>query len=127
MARDLFHHAVKTALEKDGWTITDDPFKLVLGADAEFFIDLAAERLIVATKENEKIAVEIKSFLEPSKTHEFHAVHIHLKNGFVWVEEDNTDYGVVEEMVRRGFQKEEIVLAFHAPYKRPHTGYATGT
>jgi XisI protein len=54
------------------------------------------------------------------------AVHIHFKNGLVWVEEDNTDYGVVEEMVRRGFHKNEIVLAFHAPYKRQHTGYATG-
>jgi hypothetical protein len=54
------------------------------------------------------------------------AVHIHIKNGLVWVEEDNTDYGVVEEMVRRGFKKEEIVLAFHAPYKRPYTGYAIG-
>jgi XisH protein len=70
----LYHQAVKTALEKDGWTITADPLKLVLGSDTEFFIDLAAERLIVASKENEKIAVEVKSFLEPSKTHEFHAI-----------------------------------------------------
>ncbi|MGB7441674.1 MAG: element excision factor XisH family protein [Coleofasciculaceae cyanobacterium] len=26
MAKDLFHQQVKTALIKDGWTITHDPF-----------------------------------------------------------------------------------------------------
>ena len=27
-ARDLYHDAVKAALIKDGWTITDDPFMI---------------------------------------------------------------------------------------------------
>jgi hypothetical protein len=27
-AKDIFHDIVKTALQKDGWLITDDPFKL---------------------------------------------------------------------------------------------------
>lgn len=26
--RDVFHEVVKTALQKDGWTITDDPLRL---------------------------------------------------------------------------------------------------
>jgi hypothetical protein len=74
MARDLFHDAVRHALEKDGWTVTHDPLKLAVGVDTEFFIDLAAERLIVAERLHERIAVEVKSFLEPSKTHEFHGI-----------------------------------------------------
>ena len=28
MAKDIFHDAVKYALEKDGWTITHDPYLL---------------------------------------------------------------------------------------------------
>ena len=28
MAKDIYHDTVRTALEKDGWTITDDPFNL---------------------------------------------------------------------------------------------------
>jgi len=28
MAKDLYHDTVRVALEKDGWTITDDPFKI---------------------------------------------------------------------------------------------------
>lgn len=31
MAKDLFHDVVRHALEKDGWTITDDPLFLRFG------------------------------------------------------------------------------------------------
>ena len=40
-------------------------------ARMKFQIDLAAERLIAAEKENQKIAVEIKSFLNPSTVTDF--------------------------------------------------------
>ena len=58
---DKYHEAVKNALIKDGWTITDDPFTIDF-EDATLFADLAAERTIAAQKENEQIAVEIKMF-----------------------------------------------------------------
>lgn len=51
--------------------------------------------------------------------------HIDIKNGKVWVQEDATDYDIVGEMEKQGIPKSDIVLAFHAPYKRPYTGYAT--
>jgi hypothetical protein len=70
-AKDVFHQVVKTALQKDGWTITDDPLSLQL-EDDQVFIDLGAERLIAAQRDSEKIAVEIKSFLAPSTLSEFH-------------------------------------------------------
>jgi len=68
-AKDLFHDKVRNALEKDGWTITADPYTLVWGKES-LFVDLAAERFIAAEKENEKIAVEIKSFIGRSQTAE---------------------------------------------------------
>ncbi|WP_340627206.1 element excision factor XisH family protein [Nodosilinea nodulosa] len=37
-AKDLVHDAVKRALEKDGWTITDDPLFLRFGG-LEMYID----------------------------------------------------------------------------------------
>jgi hypothetical protein len=30
-AKDLFHHAVKTALQKENWLITNDPLRLSFG------------------------------------------------------------------------------------------------
>ena len=64
-AKDLYHQIVKDALIKDGWTITDDPLKLTIGSRS-LYVDLGAEKLLAAQKEERKIAVEIKSFLSPS-------------------------------------------------------------
>ncbi len=61
-ARDLYHDAVKSALEKDGWTVTHDPYPLKLGR-SDLFVDLGAEKVLAAEKSGRKIAVEIKSFL----------------------------------------------------------------
>lgn len=71
-AKDIFHDVVRHALEKEGWTITNDPFFLRFGG-LEMYIDLGAERILAAERGEEKIAVEIKSFLAPSATTEFNA------------------------------------------------------
>ncbi len=71
MARDLFHDVVKTALIKDGWTITNDPLFLKVGG-VDFFIDLGAEKLLAAERDNHKIAIEIKSFINTSGLSDFH-------------------------------------------------------
>lgn len=60
-ARDIYHNNVKTALVKDGWIITHDPYTLIFG-NKDVYVDLGAERLLAAEKGTEKIAVEIKSF-----------------------------------------------------------------
>ena len=71
-ARDFFHQEVKNALIKDGWSITDDPLYVSLGR-VDMSIDLGAEQLIGAEKDNQKIAVEVKSFLPKSSAiYEFH-------------------------------------------------------
>lgn len=72
-AKDTFHKTVKLALEKDGWSITDDPLYINF-AEVELYIDLGAERLLAAEKNEDKIAVEIKTFLNPSAISEFHTV-----------------------------------------------------
>ncbi len=47
--KDIYHHTVKKALIKDGWTITDDPLILSIGKK-DLFVDLGAEKLIAAEK-----------------------------------------------------------------------------
>jgi hypothetical protein len=69
--RDLFHFAVKRALQKQCWRITADPLVLEI-EESLVKIDLAAERLIGAERDGEKIAVEIKSFAGDSAMNEFH-------------------------------------------------------
>lgn len=71
MAKDIFHDSVKKALEKDGWMITHDPYRLRYGI-VDVYIDLAAEEAIAAEKKGRKIAVEVKSFVGGSNISEFH-------------------------------------------------------
>ena len=70
-AKDIFHDTVRSALEKDGWVIIDDPLYIKVGG-TEMYIGLTAEKLIAAQKAERKIAVEIKSFLRESEMTEFH-------------------------------------------------------
>lgn len=91
-AKDLFHDAVIEALEKDGWTITHDPYYLKLKT-AKYPIDLGAERLLAAEKGNQKIAVEIKSFLRESAISEFHTAlgqYMNYESGLSRQEADRT-------------------------------------
>jgi len=46
-AKDITHDIVRRALEKDGWTITHDPYYLKVGG-VEMYIDLGAELMIAA-------------------------------------------------------------------------------
>jgi hypothetical protein len=62
---DIYHHVVIRALEKDDWTITDNPLRLTYGG-RHLFVDIGAERLIGAERRGTKIAVEVKSFLGQS-------------------------------------------------------------
>ena len=70
-AKDIFHDAVKNGLQKEGWIVTDDPLSLKFG-DTRVYIDLGAERILAAQKGEEKIAVEIKTFIGVSVVFDFH-------------------------------------------------------
>ena len=74
MAKDIYHRQVKTALRKDGWQITHDPYEIRVGG-VEMYIDLAAEQVIAARRGDKRIAVEIKSFISPSTISDFHLAH----------------------------------------------------
>lgn len=64
--RDIYHNQVKNALIKDGWTITNDPLRLKWGSK-DMYVDLGAEKLLIAEKNQQKIAVEIKTFTSVSE------------------------------------------------------------
>lgn len=51
-------------------------------------------------------------------------IHIDIKNGKIWIQQNLTDYDFIEDLIEKGIPKNDIVLAFHPPYKRPYTGFA---
>ena len=72
-AKDVFHDTVKAALQKDGWIVIRENFRVQVDDEGlAMFIDLTAEKLI-AEKAGRKIAVEVKSFRDRSDFYQFHA------------------------------------------------------
>ncbi len=71
MAKDIFHQALRKALEDDGWLITEDPYRIKV-MDTNYEVDLGAEKVVAAERNGIKIAVEIKSFSGLSFAYEFH-------------------------------------------------------
>jgi hypothetical protein len=69
-ALDIYHNAVKNALIGEGWAITHDPLHLRWGRK-DMYVDLGAKRLILAEREVQKIAVEVKSFISDSEMQAF--------------------------------------------------------
>ena len=65
-AKNIYHDVVIHALIADGWTITDDPLRISFG-NRDLYVDLGAERMTIgAEKGEQRIAVEVQSFLNPS-------------------------------------------------------------
>ena len=108
MARDLFHAAVREALEFDGWLITHDPYPIrAMGRDYE--VDLGAEQLFAAEKDTQKIAVEVKSFVSPSLAYEFHTVlgqYLNYHTFMAIQEPDRTLWLAVSSSVYESFFRE---------------------
>jgi hypothetical protein len=54
------------------------------------------------------------------------AVHVEVRDDKVWLQCDNTDLVVAEDLTAAGIPKEAIVLGFREPEVRQYTGYAVG-
>ncbi len=109
-AKDSFHEIVKTALIKDGWKITHDPFTLTFGK-RDLYVDFGAARPIAAEKDGHKIAVEVKSFMGKSDLNDFKNA-IGTYNVYQSIlrrtEPDRVLYLAVEKNIYDGIFTEEI-------------------
>jgi XisH protein len=130
MARDIFHNQVKTALIKDGWTITHDPFVIRISEAIKLQIDLAAENAIAAERNNEKIAIEIKSFIADSDISEFHTAlgqYLNYAQAIAEQDPDRTVYLAVPSetykdffqlpFIQRMLQRFSVQLVIYDPDK----------
>ena len=111
MAKDLYHEIVKTALQQEGWTITHDPYPIKIGS-VRMFLDLGAERIIAAEKDNEKIAIEIKSFIGDSTITDFHEAMGQYGNYQIALEDEEPDrilYLAIPNQIYQSFFQEPFI------------------
>ena len=50
--------------------------------------------------------------------------HFDIINEKIWIQRNNSDYDIIEDIENKGVPKSDIVLAFHAPQIRSFTDYA---
>jgi len=119
MVKDRFHGVVKTGLEKEGWQITADPYEINID-DVDFQIDLAAEQLLAAQRESDKIAVEIKSFISSSNVSDFHTAlgqFLNYRDALERVEPDRLLYLAVRMPVYETFFQRRFIVAAIVRYQ----------
>jgi XisI protein len=60
------------------------------------------------------------------KQHHLHSclIHVEIINNKVWIQLDNTEDGIAEELISAGIPKADIVLGFHESEIRQYTGFA---
>lgn len=119
MAKDRFHDVVRIALEKEGWKITADPYEINVD-DVDFEIDLAAEQLLGAEREGQKIAVEIKSFISPSNVSEFHTAlgqFLNYRDALDQIEPDRLLYLAVRVPIYESFFQRKFITSAVTKYQ----------
>lgn len=113
MAKDRFHYVVRNALEKAQWKITSDPYEISLD-EVDFEIDLAADKLIAAEKNSQKIAVEVKSFISPSNVSDFHTTlgqFLNYRDALDAIEPDRRLYLAVRSPIYASFFQRRFIRA----------------
>lgn len=118
-AKDKFHNQLRRALEKDGWTITHDPYFLRLEG-VTYPVDLGAEKMIAAEKENEKILVEVKSFVAESIPNEFHTALGQYLDYELGLEEQESDRLIFLAMPEQIYQKIQRIPILIKALERYH-------
>jgi hypothetical protein len=51
-------------------------------------------------------------------------IHVDLTDNKIWIQRDGTEIGIANQLLAAGVPKHDIVLGFHAPYKRSLTDFA---
>ncbi|MEC4893804.1 MAG: XisI protein [Oscillatoria sp. PMC 1051.18] len=50
-------------------------------------------------------------------------IHLEVREGKVWIQQNTTDFSVAEELLERGIAREDIVLGLKPAFVREYTGF----
>lgn len=81
------------------------------------------EKITIVDESNDNYILLSVGWDKDRRVH-FVVFHLRIEDDKIWVEDDWTEYGVANELVDAGVPKEDIVLGFQPPEKRPYTEFA---
>ncbi len=82
----------------------------------------AENEVIIDVKNDQYLLMRI-GFENNRRVH-YSVFHFVIRTNKIWIQEDTTDIPVAQLLLDAGVPKEDIVLAFHAPYRRELSGFA---
>ncbi len=93
-------------------------------AEAKYSNVEATNKLICAENDGQYLILSIGWAKQPKRRIHGCLIHIEILDGKIWIQRDGTEDGIAGELEDAGVPKEDIVLGFHDPRLRVHTGYA---
>ncbi len=97
--------------------------KQLLTEDAEIpVLDSGTQNEIIFDWENDRYMLINIGWFNEQRLHHC-VIHIDIIDGQVWIQANNTDRLIAEELVAAGVPAESIVLGLQPPDVRPYTAY----
>ncbi len=81
------------------------------------------EIILAFDDENQQYLLRELGWTEDSRIRQTR-LHVCLRNGKIWIEEDWTEEGIATYFLEQGVPNQDIVLGFQPPQMRPFTEFA---
>ena len=81
------------------------------------------ERKFIISEDHKNYLLLTVGYLKGKRVHGC-VVHLEIINDKIWIYEDGLEDGIALDLLNAGITKNKIVLGFHPPEIRPHTGFA---
>jgi XisI protein len=105
-----YRQSIKTLLKRYADSMSQDP-------------DSTIETETIFDTENDRYLLLDVGWQKNQRVH--HCIfHFDIKNEKIWLQENNTDIDVDEDLEEFGISKQEIVVGFHHPSMREYSDYA---
>jgi len=96
-----------------------------LQGEAENWHNESPKEMVLADREKHHYQLMVSGWADDRFMNDI-LVHFHVSDdGKIWLLENNTEWLVAEELVRRGIPSHDIVIGFHPPQYRKYTEFAT--
>lgn len=101
--------------------------KLILQIIEEYaneeYANFDAVNEIIADKENDRYQLVTMGWQGYKRIHAC-TLHLDIINGKIWIQNDQTETGIANELIELGIPKSEIVLGYFSPKKRAESEFA---
>jgi hypothetical protein len=80
---------------------------------------------IIADKEQHRYSFVLVGWQDGKRYVHTIAFHLEIKNGKIWIHQNNTEAMIADELIERGVDKQDVILGFVPPKERIYTKFAT--